>query len=103
MKVSFDGVEMARIRVSNSADETRRYEIKAEAEIQQGFASSVLSGTVVKDGMQVADFSSYGTEACNVNIYSVGDRTERFEIYDAVETFVGDVREKARNEEVLKF
>lgn len=92
-KVAYEKLVKATIRVNNSVDESKVYDIEAEAEINSGFVGSINSGTVKKDGSQVATFNSYGNENLSIN-HNVGEKQEQCEITAAVNTFITDTKAK---------
>ena len=61
-KVAYEKLVRATVRVNNSVDESKVYDIEADAEINNGIVGNINSGTVKKDGSQVATFNSYGNE-----------------------------------------
>ena len=92
-KVAYEKVVRATIRVNNSVDESKVYDIEADAEINNGIVGNINSGTVKKDGSQVATFNSYGNENLSIN-HNVGEKQEQCEITAAVNTFITDTKAK---------
>lgn len=86
-KVAYEKVVRATIRVNNSVDASKVYDIEADAEVNNGVVNNINSGTVKKDGSQVATFNSYGNENLSIN-HNVGDKQEQCEITAAVNTFI---------------
>ena len=68
-------------------------DIEADAEINNGIVGNINSGTVKKDGSQVATFNSYGNENLSIN-HNVGDKQEQCNITAAVNTFIADTKAK---------
>nr|DAD81689.1 MAG TPA: hypothetical protein [Myoviridae sp. ct9Ns12] len=92
-KVAYEKVVRATIRVNNSVDASKVYDIEADAEVNNGVVNNINSGTVKKDGSQVATFNSYGNENLSIN-HNVGERQEQCEITAAVNTFITDTKAK---------
>lgn len=92
-KVAYEKLVKATIRVNNSVDASKVYDIEAEAEISNGFVGNINSGKVKKDGSQVATFNSYGNENLSIN-HNVGEKQEQCEITAAVNTFITDTKAK---------
>lgn len=92
-KVAYEKLVKATVRVNNSVDESKVYDIEAEAEISNGFVGNINSGKVRKDGSEVATFNSYGNENLSIN-HNVGDKQEQCEITAAVNTFIADTKAK---------
>lgn len=91
-KVAYEKLVRATVRVNNSVDESKVYDIEADAEINN-VVGNINSGTVKKDGSQVATFNSYGNENLSIN-HNVGDKQEQCEITAAVNTFIADTKAK---------
>lgn len=92
-KVAYEKVVRATIRVNNSVDASKVYDIEADAEVNNGVVNNINSGTVKKDGSQVATFNSYGNENLSIN-HNVGEKQEQCEITAAVNTFITDMKAK---------
>ena len=92
-KVAYEKLVRATVRVNNSVDESKVYDIEADAEINNGIVGSINSGKVKKDGSQVATFNSYGNENLSIN-HNVGEKQEQCEITAAVNTFIADAKAK---------
>lgn len=92
-KVAYEKVVRATIRVNNSVDASKVYDIEADAEVNNGVVNYINSGTVKKDGSQVATFNSYGNENLSIN-HNVGEKQEQCEITAAVNTFITDTKAK---------
>lgn len=92
-KVAYEKLVRATVRVNNSVDESKVYDIEADAEINNGIVGNINSGTVKKDGSQVDTFNSYGNENLSIN-HNVGDKQEQCNITAAVNTFIADTKAK---------
>lgn len=92
-KVAYEKVVRATIRVNNSVDASKVYDIEADAEVNNGVVNNINSGTVKKDGSQVATFNSYGNENLSIN-HNVGEKQEQCEITAAVNTFITNTKAK---------
>ena len=91
-KVDFTRLNSANVSVENSVDESRVYDIKCNANINNGALNSIDSGFVLKDDVQVATFSMYGG---NVNTtYNNITKEEKCAVIYAVDDFIADVKEE---------
>ena len=91
-KVDFTKLNSANVAVENSVDESRVYDIKCNANINNGELNSIDSGFVFKDDVQVATFSMYGG---NVNTtYNNITKEEKCDVIYAVDDFIADVKKE---------
>ena len=90
-KVDFTRLNSANVAVENSVDSERKFDIKCDANINNGGLNSIDSGFVVADDVQVATFSMYGG---NVNITYNNNLTkeEKCAVIYAVDDFITDVK-----------
>lgn len=99
-KVAYEKVVRASVRMNNSVDASRVYDIEAEVNIEGGKANNVTSGTVKKEGTQVATFNSYGDNNLNIN-HSTKDEQERCAVTVAVGAFIEEVKNKVATTNTL--
>lgn len=90
--INFGGIVSAVIEVNNQGDESRQYDIHAQARLSGDQVEAVESGTVMKDGQQVADFNGYQQGYLSINFQPADSRDE---VYQAVEAFIEAVRQQA--------
>lgn len=90
--ITFGGIISAVIEVSNSGDESRQYDIHAQARLVGDQVEAVEQGAVSKDGQQVADFNSYQQGYLSINFQPADSRDE---VYQAVEAFIEAVLQQA--------
>ena len=95
-KVDFTRLNSAKIAVENSVDESRVYDIKCNANINNGALNSIDSGFVVKDDVQVATFSMWANNL-TPSFQNVTDAMEMCAILMAITTFIGDVKVEIEN------
>lgn len=93
-KVTYKSLESARVRIDNSVDTERVYNI--EANVNVGGAGNVQgmdSGLVVRksDGMQVAYFTAPNSSDLSVNYMQV-EPTEYCDIVTAISAFIADCK-----------
>ena len=95
-KVTYKELRNAVVHVDNSVDVSKTYEIAADVRLQgQNTVESFESGTVAKDGTQVANFYCYG-EAVNMSVNFQGvESNKQCEVIEAINTFMEDVKTKA--------
>lgn len=88
-KVGFAALNSANVRLDNSQDDTRKYDVAANASISGTEITSMDSGSVTaKDGMQVASFSSNGMPAYNINIMGTVTDENRGDVLAAINDFL---------------
>lgn len=95
-KVTYKQLRSAVVQVDNSADTSKTYDIAADVRLQgQNTVEAFESGTVAKDGAQVATFYCYG-EAANISINFQGiESNKQCEVVEAINAFMEDVKAKA--------
>lgn len=95
-KVDFTRLNSANVSVENSVDETRVYDIKCNANINNGVLNSIDSGIVIKDDVQVATFTMWASNL-TPSFQNVTDANEMCSILMAITTFIGDVKKEIEN------
>lgn len=103
-KIVYKELRNALVYVDNSVDTDRVYDISADIRLQgQTVVESYESGSVMKDGAQIATFNCWG-DISNVSIqyYNV-ESQDQCNVLSAVTQFMGDVKNKigATGTEVL--
>ena len=95
-KVTYKELRNAVVHVDNSVDVSKTYEIAADVRLQgQNTVEAFESGTVAKDGAQVATFYCYG-DAVNMSVNFQGvESGEQCEVIEAINAFMEDVKAKA--------
>lgn len=86
-KVDFTRLNSANVSVENSVDESRVYDIKCNASINNGTLNSIDSGFVTKDDVQVATFSMWANNL-TPSFQNVTDATEMCAILMAIIAFI---------------
>ena len=95
-KVTYKELRNAVVHVDNSVDVSKTYEIAADVRLQgQNTVEAFESGTVAKDGAQVATFYCYG-DAVNMSVNFQGvESGEQCGVIEAINAFMEDVKAKA--------
>lgn len=94
-KVKFERVLNANVRVSNSVDESRLYDITADVNVNGNGIDNFNSGTVNKlEGGTVATFNSYGKSSMTISYTETQDTNIQEEILRAVNLFIADVKQR---------
>lgn len=95
-KVTYKDLRNALVHMDNSVDTAKTYDIAADVRLQgQNTVEAFESGTVAKDGAQVATFYCYG-DAVNMSVNFQGvESGEQCEVIEAINTFMEDVKAKA--------
>lgn len=92
-KVDFTRLNSANVSVENSVDSERKYDIKCNANINNGALNSIDSGFVVKDDTQVATFTMWASNL-TPSFQNVTDATEMCAILMAITSFIADTKNK---------
>lgn len=99
MKVQGVNLNSANVRYNNANEETRVYDIEANASIQGQEVGGVDGGIVKKNGIVVANFSAWGNSV-NPNFQGL-DVNEMCAVLVAINDFVLSVK-KAVSEKVIE-
>jgi hypothetical protein len=92
-KVDFTRLNSANVSVENSVDSERVYDIKCNANINNGVLNSIDSGIVIKDDVQVATFSMWANNL-TPSFQNVTDATEMCNILMAITSFIEDTKKE---------
>lgn len=92
-KVAYQSLVSATVKMSNSVDTQKVYDIEADVNMSGNTVSGFNSGFVKKGGVQVATFNSYGNTNLNVN-HNVEDAEGRCAVTAAISAFIEDVKSK---------
>ena len=95
-KIDFVKLNSANVSCDNSIDTERVYDIKANANLQGDNLSSMDSGVVKKDDVQVATFNMWG-ENFNPSFNGVTDAMEMCNILMAITNFIANVKAELVN------
>lgn len=103
-KVTIKSLNSANVRMDNSVDAGRVYDIEANVNISTGnYVQSIDAGSVKKEGEnEVATFSSWGGDNLQIN-YNGVNAEEQCAIITAVNQFIADARAKATEGSMLTF
>lgn len=100
-KVTIKSLNSANLRMDNSVDADREYNIAANVNIDSGsVANSIDSGNVIKEGIEIATFNAYSDNNLQINFNNVA-ASEQCMIITSVNAFIADVRTKAANGNML--
>lgn len=95
-KIDFVKLNSANVSCDNLVDTERVYDIKANANLQGDKLSSMDSGVVMKDDVQVATFNMWG-ENFNPSFNNVSDPMEMCAILMAITEFIANVKSELSN------
>lgn len=98
-KITFEALNSAQVKVNNSVDTEKVYDITANANISSTNVNSIDSGSVKTNDTVVATFSSWGENSLNVN-YQNALVSEYCDILEAITTFISDVKTKVSTETI---
>ncbi len=90
-------VESYQLRVNNSEDETRKYDIACSLNVNNNEVTNIDSGNVTKDGVSVADFNRWDENNLNVTYRNISAE-EMCEVNNAINAFIADATTAAANE-----
>lgn len=90
--INFGGIVSAVIKVDNSSQEERQFDIQAQARINGQQVEAIENGQVTTGGKSVADFNSYQDGYLSIN-FQPGESRES--LYQAIEAFIQSVRQSA--------
>ena len=94
-KVTIKSLNSANVRMDNSADAERVYDIAANVNIESGNTlSNIDSGTVRREANELATFGSWGSGNLQIN-YNGVSAEEQCAIITAVNQFIAAARSKA--------
>ena len=99
-KINFTKLNSANVTVENTVNETRVYDIKANANINGQALNSLDNGTVIKDEVVVATFNMWGN-SFNPSFQGVTDATEMCAILMAITNFIADVKTEIENKPLV--
>lgn len=92
-KVDFTRLNSANVAVENSVDESRVYDIKCNANINNGALNSIDSGFVLKDDVQVTTFSMWSNNL-TPSFQNITDANEMCAILMAITSFIADTKKE---------
>ncbi len=83
-KVKIEGYQL---RVNNSTDEQKVYDISCSIHVSGDAVNSIDNGNVMKDGEYVADFSRYEANSLNVTYRNLS-ASEQCNVNNAINEFI---------------
>ena len=98
MNIQRVSLNSANVRYDNANEESRVYDIEANANINGKTVSGFDGGVVMKDGVQMATFSKWGTNL-NPNFHNL-EATEMCEVLMAINDFIESVTENVSNKTI---
>ena len=98
MKVTLEKVNSAIIKVNNSKDESKVYDMSANLSVNGANVTSVNDGVVMKGEERKANFYRYSEENLNIQ-FLTADVMEMCAIINAVNGFIGDCVAAVANNE----
>lgn len=96
-KVTYKELVSAKVRMDNSVDTGRTYDIRAEVEISGNAVQDFGNGEATKDGATAATWTCYGG-TLNVTFYTQQDGAD---VLAALNAFIADAKAKAAEESPL--
>ena len=91
-KIKYEALNSANVKVNNSNDLSKTYDIEANANVtQNNVVSNIDSGRVTLDGVEKATFNSWGDNMLNIS-YSNVEAEEQCAIISAVNAFIKELK-----------
>jgi predicted NUDIX family phosphoesterase len=98
MKVTMEAVNSANVKVNNSVDATRVYEISANINVADKFMNNVSDGIVKQGEVLKANFQRWSTENLNIQ-FQTSDVMEMCSVINAINGFIADCEKAVENNE----
>lgn len=98
MKVTLEAVNSANIRVNNSVDADKVYNVVANLNVQGERISNVSDGIVKLGEEQKATFNKWSSDNLNIQ-FQTGDVMEMCTIINAINDFITDCENAVTNNE----
>lgn len=91
-KIKYEALNSANVKVNNSGDLSKTYDIEANANVNNlNEVSNIDNGTVKKDTEQKATFNVWGDNSLNISFYNATSE-EQCAVINAVNAFIQDVK-----------
>lgn len=95
-KVKYEELRSAVVKMNNSVDSSREYEISANVSVQQGNTVGSIDNGIVRElgeneGMNIATFSAWSDKNKNVNYNGAEDECA---VLMAINAFIADCKAK---------
>lgn len=90
MNVKYESLERVTVKVSNTNDEARKYDISAEAAIVGSRVENISNGQVKRDDQNVATFNRWSMNSINYSMNGL-DKAERDEVQSKIDAFIESV------------
>lgn len=97
MRVQLEAVNSANVKVNNSVDTDRVYEISANINVADKFMNNVADGVVKQGELVKANFQRWSSENLNIQ-FQTSDVMEMCTIINAINAFIVDCEEAVENE-----
>ncbi|MGN0309531.1 MAG: hypothetical protein ACI4C3_02930 [Bacteroides sp.] len=102
-KIKYTALNSANVRVNNSGDAEKTYDIEANVNVtQNSVVNNIDSGRVTLGGVDKATFNSWGEGMLNIS-YSNVETEEQCAIINAVNAFIADVKSHVADNKLTAF
>lgn len=91
-KIKYMALNSANVKVNNSADDARSYDIEANVNVAGNNVTGNIDGRVTTDGAEKASFSSWGEGMMHVSYTNVSAE-EQCNVLNAINAFILSVKE----------
>lgn len=98
MRVQLEAVNSANVKVNNSVDTDRVYEISANINVADKFMNNVADGVVKQGELVKANFQRWSSENLNIQ-FQTSDVMEMCAVINAINGFIADCEKAVENNE----
>ena len=97
-KVKFETLKSAVVKMNNSVDVARSYEISANVNVQSGNTVGTIDNGVIRelgvDEGNIATFNAWSDTNAN---YSFNKECDKCDVIEAIDAFIADVKSEVAN------
>lgn len=97
-KVFLEQINSANIKVNNSVDAEKAYEISANMNVAGDVVNNVADGVVKQDEVVKANFQRWSSENLNIQ-FQTSDVMEMCSLINAINSFIVDCEKAVENNE----
>lgn len=98
MKVTLEAVNSANVKVNNSVDAEKVYEISANLNVSGKVVNNVADGVVKQGDVVKANFQRWSAENLNIQ-FQTSDVMEMCSVINAINGFIADCEKAVENNE----
>lgn len=96
-KITYEALNSANVKINNSSDAERIYNIEANANVNNlNEVTNIDNGILMKDAEQKATFNVWGNNSLNISFYNTTS-DEQCGIVQAINQFIEDAKNFIKN------